>query len=62
MEQAKGYDNKELHVGDIVRFHTPIPMRIPIQSLLYFGRITIRKVNRQELKWLNLIQFLNIIL
>ncbi|MGE8381903.1 MAG: hypothetical protein ACN6PN_26290 [Sphingobacterium sp.] len=29
MEQAKGYDNKELHVGDIVRFHTLYPDEDP---------------------------------
>ena len=29
MEQAKVYDNRDLHVGDIVRFHTPYPDEDP---------------------------------
>lgn len=29
MEQITAYDNKELHVGDIVRFHTPYPDEDP---------------------------------
>jgi hypothetical protein len=29
MEQTKEYDNKQLHVGDIVRFHTPYPDEDP---------------------------------
>lgn len=29
MEQTATYDNKELHVGDIVRFHTPYPDEDP---------------------------------
>ncbi|WP_312330687.1 hypothetical protein [Sphingobacterium sp.] len=29
MEQITGYDNKELHVGDIVRFHTPYSDKDP---------------------------------
>jgi len=29
MEQIATYDNKDLHVGDIVRFHTPHPDEDP---------------------------------